>query len=93
MQSKSISTLRQLANVITEAVDTMEREYARSDVDLPSLEATFNADDPAEALRQNPMVSVAIMDLMAAASQIAATVCNPVTAALNAAQAVRLLEG
>jgi outer membrane protein TolC len=90
MQSNSIPTLRKLANIITEAVDTIERAYARSGVDLPALEVPFNAADPAEALRQDPVVSAATMELMAATSQIAATVCNPATAILNASQSVRL---
>ncbi|KAJ7911049.1 O-methyltransferase [Mycena leptocephala] len=86
----SIPTLRKLANIIIEAVDTIEHAYARSGVDLPALEVPFNAADPVEALRQDPVVSGATMELMAATSQIAATVCNPATAISNASQSFHI---
>ncbi|KAJ6523384.1 hypothetical protein DFH09DRAFT_1096651 [Mycena vulgaris] len=94
MQSQAIPTLRLLANIITEAVKTMEAMYMRAEQHLPSLGIPFNPEDPAESLAQDPDVAAAVMEIIAAASQITATVTNPPMATLNAAQAVtKLISG
>ncbi|KAJ7153303.1 O-methyltransferase [Mycena filopes] len=82
----AISTLRLLTNIIHNAVDTIEDTYLRSKLDFPSLDEPFDPAAPGEALRQDPAVSMAALDLIAAASQIAATVSNPTTAIVNASQ-------
>ncbi|KAK6980977.1 O-methyltransferase-domain-containing protein [Favolaschia claudopus] len=89
--SSQISALRQLANIINEAVDSIEATYAKAGAPLPSLDApTFNPTDPAEALLQDPVVDSAALNIMAAASQLSATVCSPVASALNASQAFHI---
>ncbi|KAJ6581687.1 O-methyltransferase [Mycena capillaripes] len=87
---QSISTLRRLASIITDSVDTMERVYAASGVPLPSLDEPFNRHNPTEALRQDPEVSNAVKNLMAAAAQISATVCDPMRLAVNTSRAFHL---
>lgn len=71
------STLRSLANLITSSVDTLERIYAAANLPLPDLDAPFDADAPAEALRAKPEVAAAIRTLQAAAGQISVTVADP----------------
>ncbi|KAJ7235736.1 O-methyltransferase [Mycena haematopus] len=69
----SISTLRTLANIITQAVDTMEQVYSEAGMPLPSLDQPFHRDDPAESLRRNIEVSGAVKNIIAAAAQLTAT--------------------
>ncbi|KAF7342506.1 hypothetical protein MVEN_01840600 [Mycena venus] len=87
MGSVGIPTLRRLANIINEAVDNMESVYRRAEMPLPSLNTPFNPVDPAEAVLQDPIVAEAVLNIMAATSQLSATVCSPVVSALNASQA------
>ncbi|KAJ7605435.1 S-adenosyl-L-methionine-dependent methyltransferase [Mycena polygramma] len=70
---ESISTLRRLASIIMDSVTTMEDVYERTGMPLPSLDEPFNPQDPAEALRQDPEVSNAVKNIVAAAAQISAT--------------------
>ncbi|KAJ7135582.1 S-adenosyl-L-methionine-dependent methyltransferase [Mycena epipterygia] len=87
---ESISTLRLLANLITESVDTMERAYTDAGAPLPSLNQPFQQDAPGEALRTSPDVAVAIKNIMAAASQLTASVCDPITNSFNTAVSFHL---
>ncbi|KAJ6613840.1 hypothetical protein B0H10DRAFT_2221950 [Mycena sp. CBHHK59/15] len=84
---ESIPTLRRLANIITDAVNTMERVYGKVGMPLPSLDEPFHPQDPAETLRQDTEVSAAVKNLMAAAAQISATVCDPMAVAVNTSHA------
>ncbi|KAJ6562904.1 hypothetical protein B0H10DRAFT_2116881 [Mycena sp. CBHHK59/15] len=72
---ESILTLRRLANIITDAVNTMD---------------PFHPQDPAETLRQDTEVSAAVKNLMAAAAQISATVCDPMRTVVNTSHAFLL---
>ncbi|KAJ7602619.1 O-methyltransferase [Mycena polygramma] len=87
---ESISTLRRLASIIMDSVTTMEDAYARTGMPLPSLDEPFNPNDPAEALRQDLDVSNAAKNLMAAAAQISATVCDPMRVTVNTSHAFHL---
>ncbi|KAK7002289.1 O-methyltransferase-domain-containing protein [Favolaschia claudopus] len=87
MSSTGISSLRQLANIINSAIDEIENAYSDANVPFPSLDAAhFNSTDPAEALLQDSIVSNATLNIIAAASQLSATVSSPVVFASNAAQ-------
>ncbi|KAJ6607792.1 O-methyltransferase [Mycena sp. CBHHK59/15] len=90
MDPQHIPTLRHLATIITEAVNNIESVYARAGMPLPSLDAPFNPEEPAEALQQDLDVSAATLNIMAAASQMSATVCKPAVSALNASQAFHI---
>ncbi|KAJ7744186.1 O-methyltransferase [Mycena metata] len=59
MEHKAPSVLRQLAQIINNAVDTIEATYRSSNVDLPSLDEPFDIAAPGESLRQDPAVSTA----------------------------------
>ncbi|KAJ7841555.1 hypothetical protein B0H13DRAFT_2099729 [Mycena leptocephala] len=87
---ESLSTLRRLANIISDSVTTMERVYAQSGMSLPSLDEPFDPKDPAEALRQDPEVSNAVKNVVAAAAQISATVCDPMRVAVNTSHAFHI---
>lgn len=89
-QMTSKSTLRILADIISEAVDTIEGVYTTAGQELPSLDDSFNPKAPAETLRQDPVVSAATLNLVAAAGQIAAVMQDPVLSALNNAHAVSI---
>ncbi|KAJ7488300.1 O-methyltransferase [Mycena latifolia] len=82
---ESISTLRRLADIITQGVETMERVYGEAGLALPALDQPFRRNDPAEALRQTPDVTAAVKNIMAAAAQLTATVGDPVKLAVNSA--------
>ncbi|KAJ7803672.1 O-methyltransferase, partial [Mycena olivaceomarginata] len=57
---------------------------------LPSLDQPFDENDPAEALRRHPAVSAAANNIMAAAAQMSAVVCDPRRGAVNAANSFHL---
>ncbi|KAJ7863601.1 O-methyltransferase [Mycena olivaceomarginata] len=78
-----ISMLRQLSNIISDAVDDIERTYEASGKALPSIDQPFDQNDPAEALLKDARVSSATKNIMAAAAQLSATVCDPRRGAVN----------
>ncbi|KAJ6583239.1 hypothetical protein B0H10DRAFT_2097642 [Mycena sp. CBHHK59/15] len=78
-----IPTLWCFANIITDAVNTMEHVYGQVGMPLSSLDEPFHPQDPAKTLRQDTEVSAAVKNLMAAAAQISATVCDPMRTAVN----------
>ncbi|KAJ7142268.1 O-methyltransferase [Mycena epipterygia] len=80
---ESLSTLRLLANIITDGVQTMERVYLETGTPLPSLDGTFDRDDLMEVLRRTPDVSAAIKNIVAAAGQITAMVADPISVITN----------
>nr|GAT51470.1 predicted protein [Mycena chlorophos] len=83
----TLSTLRELASLITTSIDTIEATYASHDVDFPSLAAhTFSPTDPAEKLRQDPIVSGAILAIVAATAQLSAEVASPIVSGMQASQ-------
>ncbi|KAF7291760.1 Methyltransf-2 domain-containing protein [Mycena chlorophos] len=83
----TLTTLRQLAGLITASVDAIEATYTSHGLDFPSLSAnTFSPTDPAEKLRQDPAVSAAIRTIVAATSQLSAEVASPVASGMQAAQ-------
>ncbi|KAJ7073574.1 O-methyltransferase [Mycena amicta] len=86
--STSPSTLRQLSDLISASVDTIERVYAAAGQPLPSLDAPCNPVDPAEVLRgENPEIEAAVKNLVAASAQISATMFDPMRAVVNASHA------
>ncbi|KAF7358292.1 hypothetical protein MVEN_00878500 [Mycena venus] len=87
---ESFSTLRLLLNILTDAVTTIEGVYADAGQPLPSLDEPFVHDHPSEALKRDPRVSDAAKNIMAAASQMTALVCDPVTMVINRAFAFHI---
>jgi hypothetical protein len=77
------SSLRQLSNIIAQAVTDIEAEYAKASTPLPALDESFNPTNPAEAVGTQPAVFTASSMIIAAAAQITATVSNPALAIIN----------
>ncbi|KAF7368126.1 hypothetical protein MSAN_00878900 [Mycena sanguinolenta] len=90
MPTTGLLTLRRLSGIITESLDTIEQVYTHAKMPLPSLDAPFDPADPAEAVRQDPVVMTAILNIMAATSQMSATLCNPVAAVVNTSMAFHI---
>ncbi|KAJ7836330.1 O-methyltransferase [Mycena olivaceomarginata] len=87
----SVSTLRLLANLISEAVDTIEGVYATADTTPPSLNTPWNPKAPSEALGQDLVVMEAKTKLVAAAAQLVATARDPISSLLSFSDGVPLL--
>ncbi|KAJ7768823.1 O-methyltransferase [Mycena metata] len=87
----SVSTLRLLVNLMSEAVDTIEGVYATADTTPPSLNTPWNPKAPSEALGQDPIVMEAKTKLVAAAAQLVATARNPISSLLSISDGVPLL--
>ncbi|KAJ7234592.1 O-methyltransferase [Mycena rebaudengoi] len=90
MPTTGLLTLRRLSSIITESLDTIEQVYAHAEMPLPSLDAPFDPTDPAEAVRQDPVVMTAILNIIAATSQMSATLCNPAAAVVNTSMAFHI---
>ncbi|KAJ6540597.1 O-methyltransferase [Mycena capillaripes] len=87
----SVSTLRLLANLISQAVDTIEGVYATKNATAPPLNNLWDPEDPSEALGQDPAVMEARTKLVAAAAQLVATVRDPISTLLSISDGVPLL--
>jgi hypothetical protein len=85
----SPSSLRQLSNIIAQAVTYIEAEYAKASAPLPSLDESFNPTTPAEAVGMQAAAFAASSMIIAAAAQITATVSNPALAIINSSSVVR----
>ncbi|KAJ7457534.1 hypothetical protein B0H11DRAFT_1818170, partial [Mycena galericulata] len=87
---ESVSVVRLLSNIISDAVSTLENAYAAAAAPLPSLDKPFDAKDPTEKLRKDPTISEAVMNIVAAAGQLTATVRDPVASVLNSSHAFHI---
>ncbi|KAJ7239696.1 hypothetical protein C8J57DRAFT_1564775 [Mycena rebaudengoi] len=87
----SVSTLRLLANLISQAVDTIEGVYTATNATPPSLNKPWDPKDPSEALGQAPAVIEAKTKLVAAAAQLVATARDPISTLLSISDGVPLL--
>ncbi|KAJ6474192.1 O-methyltransferase [Mycena sanguinolenta] len=81
----SITTLRALSDIISEAVTEVERTYRNTGLDPPSLDEPLNPSSPAEALSRDPVVVDAVQNLVAAAGQISAAMQDPVVSIMSVA--------
>ncbi|KAJ7196313.1 O-methyltransferase [Mycena haematopus] len=86
----SISTLRALSNIISEAVTTVERTYKDAGLSPPSLDEPQDPYAPAEALRRDPVIVDAVQNLVAAAGQISAIMRDPAVCILDGAHAFQI---
>ncbi|KAJ7252086.1 S-adenosyl-L-methionine-dependent methyltransferase [Mycena haematopus] len=87
----SVSTLRLLVNLISQAVDTIEGIYATTNAVPPPLNKPRDPKDPSEALGQDAAVMEAKTKLVAAAAQLVATVRDPMSTFLGISDGVPLL--
>ncbi|KAJ7058337.1 S-adenosyl-L-methionine-dependent methyltransferase [Mycena amicta] len=82
----SMEPLRQLVALISASLDTMEEAFARSSVPVPTLGTIYDSSSAAEAVRTDPEVATAVLNIVAAAGQLTAAVRSPENALLHAAQ-------
>ncbi|KAF8180028.1 O-methyltransferase [Mycena galopus ATCC 62051] len=87
----SVSALRLLANLISQAVDTIEGVYVAANATPPPLNKPWDPKDPSEALGQDPAVMEAKTKLIAAAAQLMATARDPISTLLSISDGVPLL--
>ncbi|KAJ7208244.1 O-methyltransferase [Mycena pura] len=90
MASSGLQTLRRLAEIINQSLDTMERGYARAGIPVPSLDVPF---DPAETACHDVEVATARLNIMAATAQMFASVCSPTETIWNASQVFHISSG
>ncbi|KAJ7149189.1 O-methyltransferase [Mycena crocata] len=94
----SVTTLRLLASIITDALHSVELVYQKAGLSFPSLDDPFDPGNQAEALRQDKTVAAAVNNIVAAAAQISATVSDPmrmavhISSCLNAASELNVVE-
>ncbi|KAF7358294.1 hypothetical protein MVEN_00878700 [Mycena venus] len=86
----SIATLRRLAAILTDALDSVDSVYQKAGLNFPSLDEPFDPKNEAEALRQDKAVAAAVNNIMAATAQISATVCDPMRLAVNTSNAMHI---
>ncbi|KAF8183030.1 hypothetical protein K438DRAFT_1975286 [Mycena galopus ATCC 62051] len=86
----SIATLRRLATILTDGLDSVDSVYQKAGLNFPSLDKPFDPKNEAEALRQDKAVAAAVNDIMAATAQISATVCDPMRLAVNTSNAMHI---
>ena len=72
-----MSHLRQLLNILTNAIDTIEQEASNSNVAYPTVDDVFDPNSPSEQFATKSKVLEASSLGASAASQIFATLCGP----------------
>jgi hypothetical protein len=86
------SSLRVLADIISDAVDRIDNEYAAAHLDFPSLNELFDPKDPANVFLADAQVIKNTSLVVAAAEQLVATIRPPVIVAGDLGLVVRLCE-
>ena len=86
--SAKISPLRHLVNILSDAVARIDEKYASADLEFPTLDKTFQEEDPAWRLLSDrdlvPLASIVV----AAADQLIVSARPPALAVLDMAQSV-----
>ena len=86
----SMSTqLRQLLDLITKSIETLETTCAANGTEVPDLQSTFSP--ASEAFRSDPVASEAADIINAAALQLSAIVALPQLTMFNAVGGVSLI--
>ena len=78
-----MSHLRQLLDILTNAVDVIEVEAARQHTTYPNVNDVFISDSPGEQLATNPAILEASALGASAASQLFATLNGPGLSVFN----------
>lgn len=71
------STLRQLADLISESVDKIDASFAQNNLQFPSLDEPLNPTSLSEAAAMSPDVIAASMVIVGACAQLSASVNIP----------------
>ncbi|EJD48887.1 S-adenosyl-L-methionine-dependent methyltransferase [Auricularia subglabra TFB-10046 SS5] len=82
----TLQNIRQLLNILTQAVDALEAELKKKDVDFPALDTPISVGSPAELSTTSEEAVKAIDLIVAAAGQLTATVRAPFATLMEASQ-------
>ena len=86
--STNISPLRNLVNILSDAVTKVDQKYASAKLEFPALDRPFREEDPAWCLLSSPDVASLASIIVAAADQLIASARPPVQTILDMSQAV-----
>ena len=89
----NISPLRNLVNILSEAVEKVDQEYASANLQFPALDRLYRKDDPAWSLLSNPDVIPFTSVIVAVADQLIASARSPVQTILDMSHAVCVFAG
>jgi len=84
--SPKVSPLRNLINILSDAVTRIDEKYASTNLEFPTLDKPFREKDPACLLLTAPDVSPLASVILAAADQLVASVRPPTETILDMAQ-------
>ncbi|KZV88449.1 S-adenosyl-L-methionine-dependent methyltransferase [Exidia glandulosa HHB12029] len=73
----TIANLRKLAAIINAALDTLERELAAESLEFPALDVPYDSTAPAERVLERESAAHAVDLIVAASSQLCASVRKP----------------
>lgn len=82
----TFSNIRQLLHILTQAVDALEADFKKQDVDFPALDDPTNAGSSSEIATTSEDAVKAIDLIVAAAAQLTATVRAPFNTLAEATQ-------
>ena len=89
----NISPLRNLVNILSDAVAKVDQEYASANLEFPALDGPYREEDPAWSLLSSPDVIPLTSVIVAAADQLIASARPPAQTILDLSQAVCGLAG
>ena len=89
----SISPLRNLVNILSDAVTKVDQKYASANLEFPALDRPFREGDPAWSLLSSSDVIPLTSVIVAAADQLIASARPPAKAILDMSQAVCVFAG
>jgi hypothetical protein len=73
----SKSPLRILSDLISEAVTHIDEQYTAASLEFPSLDVSFDAEQPASKLMSHPHIAKHVAIIVAATEQLSVSVRSP----------------
>lgn len=89
----NVSPLRNLVNILSDAVTKIDQKYASANLEFPTLGRPFSKEDPAWSLLSSTDVTPLALVIVAAADQLIASARPPVQTIIDLSQAVCDLAG
>jgi hypothetical protein len=85
------SPLRALVDILSNAVDRIDSQYAAENLQFPTLEVPFEPSRPSNALITHELIVQQAKIVVAAAEQLCALVRDPVSVLMDIGLGVRLI--
>ena len=89
----SISPLRNLVNILSDAITKVDQKYASANLEFPALDRPFRKEDPAWSLLSSPDVIPLTSVIVAVADQLIASARPPAQTILDMSHTVRVIVG